>query len=281
MSARETFAKVAAGLDSNRKIRKAGRDGRDVFLWVLRQCALRDSDGSIPAEDVTDFEFVAEQLMCSVDQAKDGLSRACAAKLLEVVDGECCVVGWDTEWGRRPLSNTERQRRFRGKRNDSASDGDCAPSDVTTAPLRVTDNVTSNAGEERRGEEKRERAPLRQPASPVAPPSDSFRLEPDQAPAPRAPRPPKARRSALPDSWEPKPELRELAASLGVNLEAEVAKLRDWARAEGQAKSDWDATARNWVRRAGERRQPPRAGPFSPPFPQPAQDPYDTRRRIT
>ena len=39
---REIFAKMSGTLDSNRKIRKAGRNGRDVFLWVLRQVALRN-----------------------------------------------------------------------------------------------------------------------------------------------------------------------------------------------------------------------------------------------
>lgn len=33
-------------------------------------------------------------------------------------------------------------------------------------------------------------------------------------------------------------------------MEAEAVKMRDWAAAEGKVKKDWDATFRNWLRRA-------------------------------
>lgn len=154
MAAREPFGKMAAALDSNRKIQKAGRDGRDVYLWVLRQIALRDSAGCIPAEDVRDAKYVAKQLMCSASEAGAGLERAIDARLLEIVGDGCYVVGWDEEWGRRPLSNAERQQRHRDKDTQSRRDSSTDTENVTKAPLLVTGNVTRNAGEERRGEEK-------------------------------------------------------------------------------------------------------------------------------
>lgn len=152
MAAREPFAKVAAGLDSNRKIIRAGRNGRDVYLWVLRLVAQRSTAGVVPAEDVQDFAFAARQLMCSETEAKEGVERATASKLIRFSRGQCYIVGWDEEWGRRPLTGAERQARYRTSDSDDASvTGD---EKVTTPPSQVTASVTRNAVEESRGEER-------------------------------------------------------------------------------------------------------------------------------
>jgi hypothetical protein len=95
MGAREAFAKMAGSLDSNRKIRKGGRDAREVYLWVLRQVALRDSGGNIPADDVLDFEHVADQLMCDPADARRGVENAVAVGLLAMTGGRCVVAGDD------------------------------------------------------------------------------------------------------------------------------------------------------------------------------------------
>ena len=153
---REIFAKMAGTLDSNRKIRKAGRDGRDVFLWVLRQVALRDSDGSIPTDDLTDFDYLADQLMCSPADAERGVAAACAAGLL-VTDNEhgvTRIVGWSGDWGRRPRSNAERQADFRARHGAARAKTSVDARDVTDAPLPVTEDVTSNPVEESRVEER-------------------------------------------------------------------------------------------------------------------------------
>lgn len=64
----------------------------------------------------------------------------------------------------------------------------------------------------------------------------------------RKPKTRKLRSRRVPTDWSPTDEHRELATESGVNLDAEVAKFRDWEFA--QPKSDWHATFRNWLRNA-------------------------------
>lgn len=67
----------------------------------------------------------------------------------------------------------------------------------------------------------------------------------------------------LPDDWQPNPDLIATASKLGLSaaqFDREVEKFRDyWAGRAGSqgVKLDWDATARNWMRTAAERANPP------------------------
>lgn len=246
MAARELFAKMAGALDSNRKIRRGGRNAREVYLWVLRQVALRDSAGGIPIADVTDFGYLAGQLMCSEDEAREGFERAVTVALLSVTESECLIVGWDDEWGRRAMSNAERQARFRGK---GKGDNDLHESDaekVTETPLLVTDAVTRNAGEERRGEERESRVTASRAVEP-------FRLDTDPQ---RAAKPARARqvKHALPTDWQPTIDLIAEAHALGIDPADQANRMRDWAAAEGAKKQDWNAAFRNWIRRKADER---------------------------
>lgn len=265
---REIFAKMSGTLDSNRKIRKAGRNGREVFLWVLRQVALRDSDGGIPTEDLTDFEYLADQLMCSPDDAADGVAAATREGLLCVTDGVTQIVGWDDGWSRRPRSNAERQAEWRLRHGNAKKNTDSSTHSVTETPLRVTDGVTSNVVEESRVEESRERGAVTPDASHPASPA-GFRLEtPQPKPVTRRRDPSGPRqvgKHALPDDWTPDASLEAEARAAGVDLTREIAKLRDWAKAENAKKADWHATARNWLRRAGEKPMGHRPPATQPP----------------
>jgi hypothetical protein len=40
------------------------------------------------------------------------------------------------------------------------------------------------------------------------------------------------------------------AKSRGVDLREELRSMRDWAKGNAERKADWDATWRNWIRRA-------------------------------
>jgi hypothetical protein len=60
----------------------------------------------------------------------------------------------------------------------------------------------------------------------------------------------------VPSNWEPNVGHRDLARVRNVEFDSELAKFRDYEFARG--KSDWDATFRNWLRNADERR--PQAG---------------------
>lgn len=209
---REIFAKMAGTLDSNRKIRKAGRDGRDVFLWVLRQVALRDSDGSIPTDDLTDFDYLADQLMCSPADAERGYIAACATGLLVTDNGHGVtrIVGWSGDWGRRPRSNAERQADFRARHGSTKAKPSVDAIDVTDAPLPVTEDVTSNPVEESRVEESRERGAVTAPALP------GF-----DSPSGRAPK-----ADPVADLWAEQERLRKeaLPRSIGLDLTADRRK---------------------------------------------------------
>lgn len=52
------------------------------------------------------------------------------------------------------------------------------------------------------------------------------------------------------DGWTPKPEHGELAKERGVNLDEQLATMRDWIKASGKTYKDYDAFARNWLRRS-------------------------------
>jgi hypothetical protein len=65
------------------------------------------------------------------------------------------------------------------------------------------------------------------------------------------------------DAWVPSGELRQFALDEGISASffaREMDTMRDWARAKDERKKDWDAAARNWLRRgANESHRPPNA----------------------
>ncbi len=114
-----SWCKVAADLDFHPKIRKAGRDGREVFLFILRRNAQGDYEGRLPVINV-DLNYLSEQLMMDEVTARNGLSRACDAGLLSVTERFVVVKGWETEWSKKSMGNAERQARHRQKLKDAA-----------------------------------------------------------------------------------------------------------------------------------------------------------------
>lgn len=245
---------MAAALDSNRKIQNAGRDGRDVYLWVLRQVALRDSDGDIPLADVRDFRHVARQLMCTPVEVEAGLDAAVREKLLAVTDdryARCVVVGWDGDWGRRPMTNAERQAKWRANNSNRDTLQGLPPVASNELTVTVTEPVTRNVGEERRGEESRDRV------TNAASPDEVLRLA---TPSPRVkPTRPRQVKHPLPDEWTPNLELTAEARTLGLDPLDQASRMRNWARGENARKADWDGTFQNWIRREADR-QPRRNG---------------------
>ncbi len=57
------------------------------------------------------------------------------------------------------------------------------------------------------------------------------------------------RKRVLPGDWQPKASHRELAQSVGKNLEREVAQFRDHHLAKGNKFTDWDLALNTWLRR--------------------------------
>ena len=93
-----------------------------------------------------------------------------------------------------------------------------------------------------------ERAGLN-PESPLLNP-DSL-LE-DVTPVPAAPARQPKRASALPADFEPNENAHSLAASLALDLTAELAKFRDYYAMTGKTGKDWQAGFRNWLTKAAE-----------------------------
>ncbi len=216
-----SWCKVAADLDCHPKIRKAGRDGREVFLFILRRNAMGDYEGRLPVLNV-DPDYLADQLMMDEVTVRNGLSRACNAGLLRVTDRHVLINGWESEWSKTAMSVAERQARHRKKLKEEeelAANSNGASRDVTGVTV-----------EESRLDKKRIEESVRA-ASP--------------------------RNHTIPDSWKPSDseqnrKAEATAKARGVNLETELERMRDWSKGSGSKgkKADWDATWRNWTRSA-------------------------------
>lgn len=173
-----------------------------------------------------------------------------------------------------PASDAQRQRDARERRRAAAMSGaesrDDESRSVTEASRPVTDRhengegVTTCHSNTRQDNTDRER----EPDAPHPAASTGFRLEiPQPKPVTRRRDPASPRQAVkhpLPPDWQPDATLVAQARAVGVDLAAEMAKLRDWALAENAKKCDWNATARNWIRRASEER---RGGPHAPAQP--------------
>jgi hypothetical protein len=121
------------------------------------------------------------------------------------------------------LANRVRQQRHRNKIKDIATNGNVTPN-VTP---NVTNDVTSN----------------------VSSLSHSLNISSPTEKRERAPRAPRTAKLSL-DAWSPNEEHKAIARERGVSLEHEVAKMRDFVKSSGKTYKDYDAFARNWLRRA-------------------------------
>lgn len=144
MKARAWFP-VDTGIYDNAKIRAAGRDAREVYLFVLAVNRIERCDGRLPPEVVAKHLApvrVAAKLAMTPAEAEAALSRCLSPGielLAETGDGSLEVVGWDEEW--RPKSAAERTRAWRERRSGDVT----VTSHVTLNPpcdVTVTSPVT-------------------------------------------------------------------------------------------------------------------------------------------
>lgn len=189
----ESWCKVASNLDSHPKIRRAGRNGREVYLFALRKNA--EPGNPVPgllAGTWLEPWYIADQLMMSERDAEEGLSRCVTAGLLVQDEGAWVICGWDNEWAKRPLTDAERKAAQRARDRDLQSRTQ-SNHDVTAQSHDESrqshecpnDNVTGHAchgseemrGEEIRGEEKRSKTPI-VPTGDVKRSSNSRRRKP-------------------------------------------------------------------------------------------------------
>jgi hypothetical protein len=67
---------------------------------------------------------------------------------------------------------------------------------------------------------------------------------------PPAGKPASKRATQLASDWQPSEAHHKLAADRGVDVVEEADKFRDWCKANGATKKDWEAAFRNWLRNA-------------------------------
>jgi uncharacterized phage protein (TIGR02220 family) len=162
---------MSPGLDGHPKIRRSGRNGREVFLFILRRNADLDLNGRVPAR-YAEHWYLADQLMMSEAEAEEGVSRCVTAGLLTREGNHLSIVGWDDEWAKAPLDEAERKRRQREREKASAQNNtnpEKESRNVTIDNVTHSDGPDSHALEESRSEEKRvDEKRERESASPPA-----------------------------------------------------------------------------------------------------------------
>ncbi len=248
MATREkiSFCQVDAHLDTNPKIRRAGRDGREIFLFLLRRVAVGNTSGTVPLKYLEPW-YLADQLMMSEDEARNGTSRAVTSNLivLDETAGVVRVVGWADEWGRRPMTGAERMEKLRSKRpetHNDVTDSDAVSSPtVTVTPSDGCDALDQIRSEEIRSEESK--------GSLV--PSPPAQVKPER---------PKRSTFQLPVTWAPRNEERASATRAGLDCDSEAGGFRDHHTAKATKFADWDAAFRTWLRNAVKFSRPQRAG---------------------
>ena len=241
-------------LRSHPKTRKAARRagvslptmiGHLHLLWYWALDFAPDGDvARFDAEDLADaaeWDADPEQLIDALVNCGSGGANGFITE-----DGK--LHDWD-EYGGKYGKRVEAARKAAAARWDAVP----APSDTDSNADAMRTHSAGNA-EERRGEEKERTSPRKR--------------------ADRATR--------LPDGWLPAPE-PDLVSAVGGHQAAqrELAKFIDyWAAASGAKgrKVDWQATWRNWLRRASEDRRE-RAGPDQPRPGQPEVGSADWDRR--
>lgn len=220
-----SWCKVASNLDSHPKIRRAGRNGREVFLFALRRNAEPNNPvtGVLPALMFEPW-YLADQLMMTEGEAVEGLQRCFAAGLLLQNGQAIHIDGWDDEeWGRE--KSTERVREWRKQKKTEPLKQDETlrnVSHVAATEVKRDETKETARGEERRGDQN------------IYIP-----------PAPKKPR--KQPERPLPDDWKPTPEHAELARERGLDLELQAQRFRNHAHSKDRRAVRWNAAFSNWL----------------------------------
>lgn len=216
------YCKVDCMLDSHPKIRKAGRLGREVFLFILRRHRALDGKGFMSIENV-DPDYLADQLMMTCNEAVTGVTACVTAKLIAVTASDVQVIGWDDDWSREPASPAERVAKHR--KNKRLAD------DVTKCNVTDVNSNECNVREEKRREEKKRVL---------------FASAPGEA-EPAEPKAKKAIKRALPDDWAPNAKHAAKAKELGLQLGKATEDFRNYWGARGDAMKNWDLAFNTWL----------------------------------
>lgn len=218
-----SWCKVASNLDSHPKIRKAGRNGREVFLFALRRNAEPGNPipGRLPTDELEPW-YLADQLQMPETDAVTGVTAAVTAGLLVLDGNSYLIVGWEQGWGKDNGTGAERTARYReNKKLQTSVTGVTSPN--VTSSLGDTGDTEEKRLEEKRLDQKREKA----------------------SPSLRARR--KGNATSIPSDWTPTPEHAALAVKRGVDLSLQADRFRAHADANDRRAVRWNAAFTQWL----------------------------------
>jgi hypothetical protein len=224
---------MASNLDGHPKIRTAGADGREVFLYALRRNAEYNLGGIIPRPHLQPW-LIAYEMMRDEVTVSHGLSRCVTAGLLLESPGHYAIAGWDDEWAKRPLTDQERKAKQRGKDRAVTATPETTSTGVTHSHETIVTPRDGHALEESRGDKKR-----------VEESKGEHSLQPPVG-RKRKPRT-QSVEVELPSDWQPTPEHAELAEKRGVDLALQAQKFRNHAEAHARRAVRWNAAFTNWL----------------------------------
>lgn len=248
-----SWCKVASNLDSHPKIRRAGRNGREVFLFALRRNAEPNNKrrGFVAKEQLEPW-YIADQLQMPETDAVDGLARACMAGLIREEPDAWAIVGWDDrEWGKFAKDGAERTADWRKRKAANVGDDFVTVRDGGDG----CDGIDQKRRDETRSEKKQE--------------GGLFDISYSSPPAPATTKKSRKRTNAvqLPDGWVPGPYV----VPNGVDAQRELERFRNHAQTNGRTAKDWQAAWRNWLLKAEEFARPTsQSRPVGRAEPQPA-----------
>lgn len=262
------WAKIACDIHSHPKVRKAGRDAREVFMFALLR---NGSPNNLSPGSVRELEmepwYLAEQLQMTEAAATKavaklldvGLMRRVEATTRRVDDDDASrsvvyvINGWEDEWGRGSMTEAERKRTQRSRGVEDELSGQC-PDNDSTCPDIVTRE--ERRGEENRGDRESAAAPLAL-TTPVIKTQRAKRL-------PRV----KAPEIPIPADWSPNESHRTECRETNVDCAYEAKQFVNHAHAKGVMHVDWNAAFRTWIGKsakwAAERTPASRQGGHTP-----------------
>lgn len=258
------FAKLDPGLHRNPKVRKAGRLGREVFIFALCVNADRGATGHIPADYLEPW-FLADALQMTEAEAREGLAQAVAARLIEMCpDMSGHLSGWDDdEWGRArggSMTEAERKAQHRAKqareRDAERNQKVASCPDMSGQASGRPDQSESETESDAESETDIERAASPPPVQPTTEPADrqtgQLALVPGKEPRVHRKRP----AHPMPTGFVPEPHHVGFARDNALDLDAEVEAFRLHHEAKGSVFASWSAALSTWLRNAVKFRRP-------------------------
>lgn len=254
---------VSSAMWADPRVRVASLQARAVLAWLMGGPARTSLPGLVPIGPLG----LAEAMPCKQSDARRALrelERAglvevdASAPLIRVVD----AVTWEPppppkvihSWRRLDLPARPIVRQHLLSVRHALENNTAALAELEQAIPHLADTVPDTVSDTLSGA-LRARAPA---ASSYSSSSSHSQVEPIRT---------TRRGRRVPEQWNPNEEHRQFAQEHSLDLDGELAKFRDHEFA--QPKTDWDATFRNWLRRAADNRLPKLQIARGPQFGQP------------